>query len=237
MRTVLLGSVILFLIGSIVLFNGCSKEHGSESQPPVITPTVNPIPYSVLVYLVTPSDKKIDYNYYNAAKTTIQKLQGWCKTQMGNNKTFVLNPVVVDTLTGLHESSWYSDNHGPDISGSVVYAYNNVKYEMKQLLGSKFDTSLYTYFVYVSANVPDETIPRGLAVEGLNNLEGLMGTSSNFFIGMDAHALAHAFGLPEPVVETSNGIMSAAGISKYPNCVLEPVTKDSLNASPFLKVQ
>ncbi len=235
MKSLLAGICSLIFLPGIFFFSGCSKKNDTE-PPPVINPTVNPIPYSVLVYLVTPADKKIDYNYYNAAKTTIQKLQGWYKTQMGNNKTFVLNPVVVDTLTGLHESSWYSDNHGPEISGSVVYAYNNVKYEMKQLLGSKFDTSLYTYFVYVSANIPDETIPRGLAVEGLNNLEGLMGTSSNFFIGMDAHALAHAFGLPEPVVETSNGIMSAAGISKYPNCVLEPVTKDSLNASPFFQV-
>ena len=86
---------------------------------------------------------------------------------MGNNKTFVLNPVVVDTLTGLHESSWFTSDNGPEISGSSAYAYHNVKYEMKQLLGSKFDTSLYTYFVYVPANIRDETIPRGLAVEGL----------------------------------------------------------------------
>src|SRR6476646_5071581 len=128
MRTVPAGVAILFLIGSFVLFNSCSKGHGSESQPPVINPTVNPIPYSVLVYLVTPTDKKIDYNYYNAAKTTIQKLQEWYKTQMGNNKTFVLNPVVVDTLTGLHASGWYADNNGPAISGTDFFAYNNIKY-------------------------------------------------------------------------------------------------------------
>jgi hypothetical protein len=54
-----------------------------------------------------------------------------------------------------------------------------------------------TFFVYCPSDFPDQTIPRGLAVEGTNNLEGLMGTSSNFFIGMDTHVLAHAFGLPE----------------------------------------
>jgi len=229
------GVAILVLIGSFVLFNSCSKEHGSESQLPVIAPTVNPLPHSVLVYLVTPSDRKIDFNYYNAAKSTLQNLQSWYKTQMANGKTFVLNPVVVDTLTGLHPSSWYGDDNGPDISGSDFHAYHNIKYEMKDLLGSKFDTSLYTFVVYVPSDFPDETIPRGLAVEGLNNLNGLV-DNSNFFIGMNAHSLAHAFGLPEPAVQTTDGIMSAAGISKYPNCVLEPVTKDSLNASPFFQV-
>jgi len=52
---------------------------------------------------------------------------------------------------------------------------------------------------------------------------------------MDAHALAHAFGLPEPAVQTSNGIMSAAGIPKWPNCVFTPAEKDSLNVSPFVQ--
>jgi hypothetical protein len=180
MKSLLAGIYTLIFLAGIFFFSGCSKKNDTE-PPPVINPTVNPIPYSVLVYLVTPTDKAIDYNYYNAAKATMQKLQDYYKTQMGNSKTFVLNPVVVDTLTGLHASGWYADNNGPEISGSVVYAYNNVKYEMKQLLGSKFDTTLYTYFVYVPASIPDETIPRGIAVEGLNNLDGLV-DNANFFI-------------------------------------------------------
>ena len=140
MKSLLAGIYILIsLTGMFILFDSCHKKNDVVQPPPTINPTVNPIPYSVLVYLVTPTDKKIDYNYYNAAKTTLQKLQDWYKTQMGNNKTFVLNPVVVDTLTGLHESSWYNANHGPEISGSD-YAYFNIKYEMKELLGSKFDT-------------------------------------------------------------------------------------------------
>ena len=81
----------------------------------------------------------------------MQKLQGYYKTQMGNNKTFVLNPVVVDTLTALHETEWFVVNHGPEISGADHYQYNNAKHEMKELLGSKFDTTLYTYFVLIPA--------------------------------------------------------------------------------------
>jgi len=159
---------LIFLTGVFILFNSCHKKNEIE-PPPVINPTVSPIPYSLLVYLVTPTDKTINYDYYNAAKTAVQKLQSWFKTQMGNNKTFVLNPVVVDTLTGLHESNWYNTNHGPAISGDT-YAYYNIKYEMKELLGSKFDTSLYTYFVYVSTSIPDETIPKGLAIGGADIL-------------------------------------------------------------------
>ena len=225
---------LIFLIGMFILFDSCHKKNEVEAQP-VINPTVNPIPYSVLVYLVTPTDKQVDYNYYNAAKETMQELQGWYKTQMGNNKTFVLNPVVVDTLSGLHESSWYGSNNGPEISGDN-YPYYNVKYDLKQLLGSKFDTSLYTYFVYIPADIQDETIPRGFGYAGLTTLVNIA-ANSKYYTGLNAHSLAHAFGLPEPAVQTSNGIMSAAGISKYPNSILEPATKDSLNASPFFKVQ
>lgn len=225
----------LFLAGIFILFYSCSKKNEAV-PPPVINPTVTPIPYSVLVYLVTPTDKQINYDYYNAAKATILKLQTWYKTQMGNNKTFVLNPVVVDTLTGLHQSSWYAANNGPAVSGTEVYAYNNVKYEMKQLLGSNFDTTLYTFFVYVAADVPDDTVPRGLAVEGSSNLDGIA-NNTNYYIGMDAHSLAHAFGLPEPAVQTSNGIMSGAGIPKFPNAIFTAEEKDSLNVSPFLQAQ
>jgi len=221
---------IIFLSAIFILFDSCHKKNDVE-PPPVINPTVTPIPYSVLVYLVTPTDKKINYDYYNTAKSTLQKLQDWFKAQMGNNKTFVLNPVVIDTLTGLHESGWYNTNHGADTSGDT-YAYYNIKFEMKELLGSKFDTSRFTYFVYVSTSIPDETIPRGLAIGGSDHLA----SNSNYTNGLDAHALAHAFGLPEPAVPTSNGIMSN-GIPMWPNCVFTPEEKDSLNASPFFKVQ
>ena len=243
MKTILAGIYgLISLAGMFILLNSCEKKFSAEGQPvinsttPVINPTVNPIPYSVLVYLVTPTDKKIDYNYYNAAKTTMQKLQDWYKTQMGNNKTFVLNPVVVDTLTGLHESSWFLSDHGPEISGSDHYQYNNAKHEIKQLLGSKFDTTLYTYFIYIPAPFDDETYPNGLAAQGLKNLNGLV-DHSNLYIGMAAHSLGHGFGLPELPVQTPTGIMCAAGISNYPNSTFTQEEKDSLNAGPFLKVQ
>lgn len=227
-------SVCAFVCLSVLIFSFSSCSKKNDEEPLVINPTVNPINYSVLVYLITPSDKPFNPDYYRAAKATILDLQSWYKGQMGD-KTFVVNPVVVDTLTSLHNSIWFDSNNGPAISGTGTgYAYHNTKYELQQLLGANFDTVHYTYFAYVAASFGEETVPRGLAVEGLEDLEGISGKFPGFARGAGGHALGHAFGLPEPVTESSDGIMSK-GYTKYPNCVLKPFEKDSLNASPFFQ--
>jgi hypothetical protein len=232
MRNLLLRPYIFILIGMGSLLNSCSKHH---SEPLVINPTVNPIPYSVLIYLITPTDQKFNPQYYAAVKSCALSLQNWYKIQM-DGKSFVMNPVVVDTLTGLHNSSWYNSNNGPSISGNTVYAYHNTLYEMHQLLGSNFDSTHFTYLVYVPSDFPEETIPKGLGVEGLADLQGLIGQNQNLWIGVGGHALGHAFGLPEVAIENSQAIMST-GYSKYPNCILQQPEKDSLNASPFFKLR
>jgi hypothetical protein len=230
MRNLLVLTYISILAGMVFLFNSCSKPDTKL----VINPTVNPIPYSVLVYLITPTDKSFNPQYYTAVKSCALSLQNWYKLQMGNNKTFVLNPVVVDTLTGLHNSTWYNNNNG-SFSGNGAYAYHNTLYEMQQLLGANFSTTNYTYFVYVAADFGDETIPKGLAAEGLGNLIGLSGQHPNSWMGAGGHALGHAFGLPEPGgIENPQAIMST-GYPQYPNCILQQPEKDSLNASLFFK--
>lgn len=234
MRNLLMGIYLLVSVPVfMLLFNGCSKKN--DPEPLVITPTVNPIPYSLLVYLLTPNDKTFNPDYYRAARSSILDLQRWYKTQMGD-KTFVLNPVIVDTITGSHNSTWYVSNNGDSISHNSPSGFYNTKFDMKQLLGSRFDTTLYTYLVYVATDFPDETIPRGIAVEGSSNLDGVIGSSpETSWGGAAGHALGHAFGLPE-VPPNPDGIMSN-GWPKYPNCVLKPNEKDSLNAGPFFKVQ
>ena len=149
-----------------LLFSSCKKKN--EQEPLVIVPTVNPIPYSVVAYLITPADKTFNADYYRAAKSTLVELQGWYKTQMANNKTFVLNSVVLDTITALHNSSWFNKNNGDSINhGTANYPFNNTKYELKKLLGSKFDTTTYVYSSFVDVpNFSDVTIPRGIAVVG-----------------------------------------------------------------------
>jgi len=226
--------LFLFLPVIVLLLSGCSKKN--DEEPLIITPTVNPAPYTVQVYLLTPNDQSFNPDYYRVARSTVLDLQSWYKDQMGNGKTFVLNPVVVDTVTGLHNASWYTSNNG-EISNNSPSGFFNTKYEMKQLLGSKFDTTVYTYFVFVGTGFPDETIPRGIAVQSSTNLDGLLirGSGSNMYRGADGHALGHAFGLPEVAVPNADGIMSN-GWSSYPNCVIKPWEKDSLNASPFFQM-
>jgi hypothetical protein len=227
----LFARTLLSLLASLFLFNSCSKH---KSEPVVINPTVNPIQYSVLVYLVTPTDASFNPEYYTAVKSCVLNLQTWYKAQMGN-KTFTLNPVVVDTLTGLHNSSWYNSDNGALVGGHGPY-YNTL-YEMQQLLGANFSTTNYTYFVFVAADFPDATIPRGLAAAGLGNIVAIAGKSPNPSIGSDGHALGHAFGLPEPGgVENPQAIMSS-GFLHYPNCVFTQEEKDSLNATLFFHIQ
>ncbi|HEY2722380.1 MAG TPA: hypothetical protein VGI82_11675 [Chitinophagaceae bacterium] len=219
----------------LLLVVGCKKNKDSDSL--VITPTVNPAPYTTMVYLVTPLDQTFNPDYYKVAKSTLLRIQQWYKDQLGTNKTFVLNPVVVDTLKGLHNSSWYNSyNPEVDNNNSESYGYYNAKYEMKHLLGPGFDTVHYTYFVYVAADLTDATIPRGIAAQGSSALEGLMGRTPEYFIGGAAHSLGHALGIQEPPVQDTTILMSE-GYKYWPNCVFQQSEKDSLNASPFFKMQ
>ena len=234
MQRRLICAMTFLLLGTAMLLNSCSKKKDKQ-DPLVITPTVNPIPYSVMAYFITPSDKTFNPDYYRAARSSMLNVQNWYKTQLG--KTFTLNPVDIDTLTSSYSSSWFTTFNGDSVTGpGNTYGFNNTIYALRQQLGGKFDTTHFTYIAFVMADFPDETKPKGVAAEGVSNLAGLSGQFPESWMGADAHALAHAFGLPEPTTETSNGVMSV-GWPKYPNCVFTQTEKDYLNTIPFLKVQ
>jgi hypothetical protein len=224
----------IFLAGIAVLFNSCKKEHGAESASlPGINPTVNPIPYSTIVYLIKPTDKSWNAGYYNAAKTSILQIKDWYKQQLG--KTFVLNPVIIDTLSGSHDAIWYDSYNGDSLGYTGdAHAYYNIKFELKSTLGTKYDTTTYRYFAFVEADFPEQTLPGSLGVEGETTLEGLTGSNANGWKGSCAHALGHAYGLFDCNPVNDQAMMST-GRWKYPNCVILPAEKDALNASPFLQ--
>jgi hypothetical protein len=161
------------------------------------------------------------------------ELKDWYKNQLG--KTFILNPVIIDTLSGLHDAIWYDSNNGDSIGyAGDAHAYFNIKYELKQLLGSRYDTTAYRYFAFVDSDFPEQTLPGSLGVEGQIALEGLTGSNANSWKGSSAHAIGHAFGLYDCNPPNADDLMSN-GRWKYPNCTILPAEKDSLNISPFVQ--
>jgi len=233
MRTLLASAyAFIFFAGTFFSLNSCSKKNETP-QLPVINPTVNPIPYSTIVYLIKPTDKSWNVDYYNAAKSSMLELKDWYKKQLG--KTFILNPVIIDTLSGLHDAIWYNSNNG-DYLGyeGDAHAYFNIKYELKQILGTRYDTTTYRYFAFVESDFPEQTLPGSLGVEGEIALEGLTGSNANTWKGSCAHALGHAFGLFDCNPPNADALMST-GRWKYPNCSILPAEKDSLNVSPFVQ--
>lgn len=213
-----------------------SNPGGSDSITKSII--VRPIMKSVVCYLITPRDKKFNQAYYDALKATVLNLQSWYKTQMGNNKTFVTNPIIVDTLTGLHDSVWYN-SAGPN-SGTEprYYGYYNTFYEMNQLLGTAFHTGNYVYFIYVAAPGGGAGTT-GFCAMGDQDLKGLLGINPENpnigrWIGGGGHELGHAFGLPHPDNQNGQSIMWT-GYTIYPNCILQQTDRNILNASAFFR--
>ena len=198
-----------------------------------------PIINSVLVYLITPRDNQFNPAYFTALKNATLNLQEWYKSQMVDNKTFVLNPWIVDTLTGLHDSTWYYSNNG-DISGTDprFYGFYNTMNDLQEQLGSSFNTTDYVYFVYVASPGGGAGIP-GFCAMGDQDLKGLLGENPenlnpNRWIGGGGHELGHAFGLPHPANENGLALMWT-GYLIYPDCILQQEDKDLLNSSPFFR--
>ncbi len=201
--------------------------------------TISPIDKSVVVYLITPKDKKFNPAYFEAVKTCMINLQTWYKVQMGNNKTFVLNPIIVDTLTGRQDSIWYNSYNG-SFSGSDprFYGYFNAFEEMRLSLGNRFDRSKNVFVVFVAAPGGGAG-SKGFCAMGDQDLKGLLGintenTNKNRWIGGIGHEVGHAFDLPHPNNQNPQAIMWS-GYSNYPNCILQDSDRTILNASPFIR--
>lgn len=214
-----------------------TNSYGSDSVIQQLV--INPIENTLVGYLITPKDNKFNAAYYNAVFSATLNLQSWYKSQMGNNKTFALNKLVIDTVTGLHDSIWYNNYNG-SYSGTDprYYGFYNTYYEVQQILGNRFNTSKYTYFVFVAAPGGGAGA-KGFCAFGDQDLKGLLGINSenlnpNRWIGGDGHELGHAFGLQHP--SNQNGLaLMWTGYLTYPNCILQQEDKNILNANPIFK--
>jgi PKD repeat protein len=214
-----------------------SNAFGSDTVSRTIS--ILPIPKSLMVWLVTPQGETFNPRYYEAVKSAVLEMQQYYKDQLGTDKTFVLNPMMVDTIRGLHDRMWYSSYNG-SVSGNDprFYPYFNTFDEMKLLMGSNFVLNEYTYLVYVAG--PGEGAgATGFCVMGEQDLLGLLGENPENrnvqrWIGGGAHELGHALGLNHPANQSSQALMWT-GYSIYPNCVLTEEDKDILTRSPFIR--
>ena len=92
----------------------------------------------------------------------------------------------------IHDAIWYDSYNGDSLGYTGdAHAYYNIKFELKNLLGAKYDTTTYRYFAFVESDFPEQTLPGSLGVEGETTLDGLTSTNANGWKGSCAHALGH----------------------------------------------
>lgn len=214
-----------------------SNAAGKDSMIQKIS--IKKINYSVRIFLITPTDRSFNQDYYDAIKMCALNLQGYYGEQM-DGKTFILNNPMIDTLKGLHSYSWYNQYNGA-FSGSDprFYGYYNTFYELQQVIGSDLNISLYMNAVYVAAPGGGAGSP-GLCALGDQDLDGLLGTNPtdgniNRWIGGSGHEWGHGFGLNHPADPNALPALMGPGLYNYPNCVLLLEDKNILNGSLFFK--
>ncbi|MDB5152679.1 MAG: Carbohydrate binding family 6 [Mucilaginibacter sp.] len=217
-----------------------SNQSGKDSvtkQVTISNVTVNPIPYSVRIFLITPTDRAFNQKYYDAIKMCALNLQSWYKQQMGG-KTFTLNNPMIEILQGKHNYAWYNQ-YNDTYSGTDprFYGFYNTLYEIQQVIGT-LNTTLYMNAIYVAAPGGGAG-STGLCALGDQDLDGLLGINPtdpnvNRWIGGSGHEWGHGFGLAHPANQDPNALMWT-GYGIYPNCVLLQEDKDILNVSLFFK--
>jgi len=136
---------------------------------------------------------------------------------MRNNKTFELNPHVVDMIIGQHDDAWYTSINGPYSGPIPGKSYWNLLYEMRNR--SDFDENNYIYIVFFSATGSS----RGglnFCTIGENVIQGMVSSSPGQIRGASAHEFGYALGLDHPIkLSTITPTLVGLGFNGFPNCV------------------
>ncbi len=211
----------------LVVANGTQKD-SIERQV-----EISPVKYKVRIFLVTPRGQTLNNDYVNAIKMCALNLQSWYKSQMAG-KTFSLTDAVVETVNSQNDYAWFNQYNGT-ISGTDprYYGWYNTLNDIKNIVGSSFDSPFYINIVYVAAFF-EGAGGQNYAALGDADLKGLLGQSSepvNRWIGGSGHEWGHAFGLPHP--PSADNSLMWTGYTIYPSTFLRQDDKDKLNVSKF----
>jgi len=233
-------------IGSLVVVVGGLLPGGAAAQV-------------VHAVYVVPSDRQERDDYRQAIDMAVRDVQWFYQAQIGDGRSFALDPAGVLVLHSSHPTSWFG-THQPHGFGTF---YDNVRGDVEALTG-RVQGSLHAgpdlWALYVDAQpVCGQCGGCGggrVTVIARNDLRGLVGEAFEKVCPTDAdtntrcrwigglgHELGHAMGLQHPAACDAGlpscdwGALMFTGYASYPNTYLRADDKLKLNATPYLSWQ
>lgn len=209
------------------------------------------------VYLV-PADRVEREDYRQAVDMAVRDIQWFYQAQLGDGRTFALDPNGVLVLHSAHQADWYG-SHQPHGFGTF---FDNVRADVEALTG-RVPGSLHAgpdlWALYVDAQ-PACGQCGGcgggrVTVIARNDLRGLVGESfekvcpTDFdtntrcrWVGGLGHELGHAMGLQHPAACEAGlptcdwGALMFTGYASYPSTYLREDDKSVLRGTPYLSM-
>jgi hypothetical protein len=216
---------------------------------------------TVHVALIVPADRAERFDYQNGIEIAIRDLQAWFQRELGDFKTFRIEPTGVRVLRSTHPADWFSSN--PNSASFFSRFFANVVADAEALLGRKIGSNNTpdVWALYVDADPACRQCGGcgggGLVVIGKNDLRGFVGEpfvpgcpgdfdhakTTCRWIGGLGHELGHAFGLPHPpgcdagAATCDYHALMWNGFRDYGRTYLRTEERSFLQSSRFVQVQ
>jgi hypothetical protein len=211
---------------------------------------------TVRVVYVVPSDREVRAEYREAIDIAGRDLQSFYQRQMGDGRTFTLDPTGILILQSTHDSGWFTTNEPAGFNT----LYRNVRMDVEDMLGrprGSLHAGPDVWLIYVDAfPLCGQCGGCGggrVAVIARGDLRGLVGDEyvptcptdrdpnrRCRFIGGLGHELGHAMGLPHPPgcdagsPTCDRNALMWSGYGAYPGTYLRADEKATLAATPYL---
>ncbi|RAO25201.1 Cellulase [Micromonospora noduli] len=204
---------------------------GPTTPPPTVAPTVAPLPRTVRVYWLKPSDVAFDQRWPDGIATVMREAQRYYRQELG--KTFTLNSPVVEVVNGDHVKSWYENTpNGPDRYWWSVF---NMQQELIRKLNLRNPDNRWLNVGEISAEGPGAGGGGGngwviLCQHDADGAAGVNGPMNRWYGGM-VHELGHALGLPDST--STDGTPMSASFYNYPNTHFSQAQKSRILSGPY----
>ncbi|MEV6963861.1 RICIN domain-containing protein [Hamadaea sp. NPDC051192] len=208
---------------------------GSSPSPTSPTPTATsgpPPTGTVRVFWLRPSDVAYDQRYPDGIAAVMREAQRYYQQELG--KTFRLNTVVVEVVTGDHVRSWYENT--PNGGDKYWWSVTNMQNELARKFSLNNPDSRWLCVGEISAEgdgAGGGASPGWVVLSGhdADGAAGVSGESMNRWYGGMVHELGHAFGLPDS--SSTDGTPMSASFYSYPNTHFSQDQKNKILAGPY----